>query len=253
MRGLLKLIDLLIARLATAVLSDSVSQSRFLERELRLTPGTVGVLGEGSMAGVDTVRFCPSQDNRWSIRQRLKINQDAFVFLFVGRVVRDKGVFDLVRAFRSLSQTHSNLSLWVVGPDEEGLVSELKRLAGDAEEAIRWVGPSAEPEVYMAGADLLVLPSYREGFGLVVAEAAGCGLPTIAYRIDGITDAVEDGITGVLIPLRDVEVLTRQMGFWARHADGARQLGSAARQRVVEKYAAEKISKAWLSFYNRFA
>lgn len=105
----------------------------------------------------------------------------------------------------------------------------------------------------MAGADLLVLPSYREGFGLVVVEAAGCGLPTLAYEIDGVVDAVESNVTGVLVPPRDVDALIRQMEFMAGHAEYVKRLGLVARQRVVEKFTATAISKAWLNFYNQFA
>lgn len=252
-RSLLKFIDRLIVGWATTVLSDSASQSRFLERELGLPAGRVGMLGNGSIAGVDVERFRPNEERRRNIRQRLNVGHDAFVFLFVGRIARDKGVFDLVDAFRRLSRSRAGLSLWMVGPDEEHLVSELQSLAGDAGASIRWVGPSTEPEAYMAGADLLVLPSYREGFGLVVVEAAGCELPTLAYEIDGVVDAVESNVTGVLVPPRDVDALTRQMEFMAGHSDYVKRLGLTARQRVVEKFTAMAISKAWLNFYNQFA
>lgn len=252
-RSLLKFIDRLIVGWATTVLSDSTSQSRFLERELGLAAGRVGMLGEGSIAGVDVERFRPNEEKRKNIRQQLNVGHDSFVFLFVGRIARDKGVFDLVDAFRRLSRSRADLSLWMVGPDEEKLVSELQSLAGDAGASIRWVGPSTEPESYMAGADLLVLPSYREGFGLVVVEAAGCGLPTLAYEIDGVVDAVESNVTGVLVPPRDVDALIRQMEFMAGHSEHVKRLGLVARQRVVEKFTATAISKAWLNFYNQFA
>lgn len=252
-RSLLKFIDRLIVGWATTVLSDSTSQSRFLERELGLAAGRVGMLGEGSIAGVDVERFRPNEEKRKNIRRQLKVGHDSFVFLFVGRIARDKGVFDLVDAFRRLSRSRADLSLWMVGPDEEKLVSELQSLAGDAGASIRWVGPSTEPESYMAGADLLVLPSYREGFGLVVVEAAGCGLPTLAYEIDGVVDAVESNVTGVLVPPRDVDALIRQMEFMAGHSEYVKRLGLVARQRVVEKFTATAISKAWLNFYNQFA
>jgi len=251
-RRLLKLIDRLIVGWATTVFSDSASQSRFLERELGLAAGRVGMLGDGSIAGVDVERFRPNDAQRENIRQRLSVGPDAFVFLFVGRIARDKGVCDLVTAFRRLSRSRADLSLWVVGPDEEKRVAELQALAGEAGASICWIGPSTEPESYMAGADLLVLPSYREGFGLVVVEAAGCGLPTLAYEIDGVVDAVERSITGVLVPPRDVDALSRQMEFMAGHSDYVKRLGLAARQRVIEKFTATAVSKAWLNFYNQF-
>ena len=103
----------------------------------------------------------------------------------------------------------------------------------------------------MAAADVLVLPSYREGFGSVIIEAAACEVPAIAYRIDGVVDAVEDGKTGVLVPVGDVWELKRAITTLAESPDIVRNMGASARQRVSEYFASETLSSYLLEFYKK--
>lgn len=252
-RSLLKAMDRLIVGCSTAVFSDSESQSRLLERELRLARGRVGVLGKGSVSGVDVDRFRPDVERRRRMRDELGVGDRDFVFLFVGRLVRDKGVFDLVTAFRKVRAQRDDVTLWMVGPDEESRLEELKALAGDAEPAIRWIGATFMPESYMAAADLLVLPSYREGFGLVVVEAAACGVPALAYRIDGIVDAVVEGETGDLVSVGDAAALGMRMAALAAEPEQVGKLGSAARLRVAREFTAIAVTGAWVEFYEKIA
>lgn len=250
-RAVLKAMDRLTVAFSTTVFSDSSSQSRLIERELRLAPGRVGVFGKGSVSGVDVTRFRPDATRRRQVRAELSTTDTDFVFLFVGRLARDKGVFDLIAAFRELRARRDDVVLWVVGPDEENRQDELKACAGDAEPWIRWVGATFTPEIQMAAADLLVLPSYREGFGLVVVEAAACGVPAVAYRIDGVVDAVIDGETGELVSPGDVIMLGLRMAALAADPVRARTLGAAARQRVARDFTAAAVTRAWVGFYEK--
>lgn len=245
-RYFFKSIDRFIVMLASAAFSDSASQSRLLERELGLK---IGLLGEGSISGVDLNRFRPDAKRYRLTRERLGTPEGTFVFLFVGRIARDKGVFDLISAFRQLSAKRGDIELWMVGPDEEGLVQQLKGAIGTAESHIRWVGSTFEPEIYMAAADLLVLPSYREGFGMVIVEAGGCGIPALSYAIDGVVDAIVDGVTGALVPVGDVGALAEKMGTMADQPEEAKALGIAALLRVGRDFTFHSINEAWLNYY----
>ena len=248
-RHFLKLMDRFMVMLATTVFSDSLSQSRLLERELGLRSGEIGVLGNGSISGVDMTRFRPDAELRRLTRGKLGTPEAVFVFLFVGRITRDKGVFDLVRAFHQLIAARGDIELWMVGPDEEGLVPRLKALAGAAEPHIRWIGSTPEPEVYMAAADLLALPSYREGFGMVIVEAGGCGVPALAYEIDGVVDSIVDDVTGWLLPVGEVCLLAGKMDSAAAQPSEVKALGRAALLRIERDFTAETIGSAWLSYY----
>lgn len=250
-RFLLKMIDRFIIACATDVLSDSMSQSRLLERELGLKPGRVGLLGSGSIAGVDSERFCPDADRRLTVRAELSAAETDFVFLYVGRLARDKGLRDLIEAFCALWVHKKDVMLWVVGPDEENLTDPLRQLAGEADAAIRWIGATLRPEIFMAAADVLVLPSYREGFGSVIIEAASCGIPVIATRIDGIIDAVADDVTGILVPPGDISALRNGMAALAADPAIGRGMGAAARQRVLQQFTAKAVTGAWLQYYGQ--
>lgn len=248
-RTLFKWVDCVIAWAATHVLADSASQCKFLEVEGIALKKGVAVLGQGSVCGVDAARFCPDPATRRNTRKELAVSDEACVMLFVGRIARDKGVFDLVRAFVQLSLRHPSAALWVVGPDEEGLSTELRTLAISCADRIRWTGPSFEPEKYMASADFLVLPSYREGFGMVIIEAAACGIPSVAYRIDGVSDAVREGETGVLVTKGDTDELRVAMESLLADSNVRCRLGERAAMRVRSDFSDVAVTTAWMEFY----
>lgn len=243
-------IDRLIALCAIQVFADSYSQCRFLEDEGVVQRGGVTVLGQGSVAGVDLARFRPDPAARAALRAETGVTDTVPVFLFVGRLVRDKGVFDLVKAFAALSDLHGHWELWMVGPDEDGLQTTLQaegeRLGG----RIRWFGPTPMPERYMAAADVFVLPSYREGFGSVIIEAAACGVPSIAYRIDGVIDAIVDGRTGLFVDKGDVQGLSDAMNRLGAESRTRKTLGEAAHLRASSEFSSASVSAAWLDFYS---
>jgi glycosyltransferase involved in cell wall biosynthesis len=245
-----KKMDWLIASFATRVFSDSVSQSRFLESEGIADRESISVLGKGSISGVDELRFKPNEQARKKLRAERSTSERTCVFLFVGRLVKDKGVFDLLRAFGRLSDSGIDSELWVVGPDEAGLQNELAQMSEASQGRVYWIGSTFEPENFMAAADVLVLPSYREGFGLVIAEAASCGIPAIAYRIDGVIDAVEENRTGLLVKMGDVGEFADAMHCMLINTELRQQYGQQARQRIRCDFSQQAITSAWLSFYD---
>lgn len=248
-RGLLKCADRLMARLATHVLADSQSQRAFMASEGIAPAEKILVLGAGSICGVDGERFRPDAARRATVRRELNVAEAAVVFLFLGRLNRDKGVLDLASAFAALD--HSAAVLLVVGPDEAGLREAMVARLGDAGERVRFVDYTERPEDYMAAADVFCLPSYREGFGMVVIEAAACGVPAIASRIYGVTDAVEEGVTGLLHPPGDVAALRQTMMLLAVDAPRRAALGQAARERALRRFSAAAITDAWVRFYRQ--
>jgi glycosyltransferase involved in cell wall biosynthesis len=248
-RSLLKGIDWFIALCASQVFADSVSQCRFLEHEGVVRHGGVTMLGHGSVAGVDLARFRPDPAARVELRVENGVADQVPIFLFVGRLVCDKGVFDLVKAFATLNARHAQWELWMVGPDEEDLQATLQIEGERLGARIRWFGPTPMPERYMAAADVLVLPSYREGFGSVVIEAAACGIPTIAYRIDGVVDAIVENHTGYFVAKGNVEELAQAMERLGSDPEILSDLGEAARRRAVNDFSSLTVSAAWLAFY----
>jgi glycosyltransferase involved in cell wall biosynthesis len=248
-RSLFRHIDRLIALCATVVMADSASQRRFMEGEGVVMPGVTRVVGHGSVCGVDAQRFRPDPQLRAEMRAALKVQPEACVFLFLGRINRDKGVLDLAEAFVELARRRPNAWLWMVGPDEGNLRAEMTRILGACADRVCWVGATAEPERYLSAADVLTLPSYREGFGAVVIEAAAAGIPTVASCIYGLIDAVEEGMTGLLFPAGDVAGLGALMGAQLDQPEKRRELGARARERALRDFSQTAVSQAWCDLY----
>lgn len=249
-RWFLKQFDRLIARLATHVLADSESQRTFLVKEGVVAPSRIRVLGKGSICGVDLDRFKPDADLREKQRGLLGLPEDAVLALFLGRLNRDKGVLDLARAFVALAGELPRLHLAIVGPDEEGLVPQIRSLCADHGDRLHLVGFTDRPNEMMTAADIFCLPSYREGFGSVVVEAAAVGVPALASRIYGIVDAVEENVTGLLHRPGDSTDIAASLRRLAEDADLRARLGEGARQRAVRDFSVQAVTGALAAYYD---
>ncbi len=248
-RLLLKTCDRLISACATHVLCDSHSQREFLIRNGIVSRGGIGVLADGSISGVDTERFRPDAASRARLRAQRSIPDDAVVFLFLGRLCRDKGAVELLEAFSSAAKDSSRLHLLLVGPDEESLDPVIAAAARRYPGRIHRQGFTDRPQEFMAASDVFVLPSHREGFGSVVLEAGAVGLPVIASRIYGLTDAVEEGVTGILHEVGSIEALTEAIRRLAQDQDFRLRLGAAGRKRAAEMFSAARLEAALTAFY----
>jgi len=250
-RWFLKLLDKIIITLNTNILVDSFSQQDFLIKEGVLSKDLSIVLGNGSISGVDVNRFQPSKIHRNLIRNQLNIKDDCVIFLFVGRVKKEKGIFELVQAFKNVSEQHNDVALLIVGPDEEGLKQELISRLGTCKEIVRFIDFTKMPEQYMAASDIFVLPSYREGFGSVIIEAAACGLPSIGSNIYGLSDAIKVKETGFLVPVRSSKLLEEAMLKLVNNDKLRNEMGSNARKRAIYHFSQDNITLEILQLYKR--
>jgi glycosyltransferase involved in cell wall biosynthesis len=245
-RFALKFLDRLIVWLDTDILTDSPSQSQFLRDEGVCKNACV--LGLGSVGGVDLDRFHPDPDDRLELRCNLGIAADDLVFGFLGRINNDKGVADLAAAFVA-SDLPKNSKLLLVGPDEQFVLDRIKRQFGDMDGRLILAGATREPQRFLNIFDVFCLPSYREGFGSSAIEAAACGVPAIASRIYGLTDAVDDGVTGQLHPPGDVLGITKLLQKFARDPALRIRMGSAARVRVQKQFSKAYLMEQMAEFY----
>ncbi|MHB8654749.1 MAG: glycosyltransferase family 4 protein [Terriglobia bacterium] len=257
MRWMTRESDKLIGHLNTHCYADSYSQRNFLVDERIVDAQRISVLGRGSVSGVDLDRFNTSLPSwrRAETRKRLGIEETSLVIIFVGRVTRDKGVTELIEAFRKLQQLHNNIDLVLVGPYEsirDTLPDETLREIS-ANTRIHSVGLASRPEEYLAIADIFCLPSYREGFGSAIIEAGAMNLPSVATRVTGLVDSVVDDETGILVPPKDAMALARALKEIIESADLRQRMGRAARQWVVQHFDAEVINRAVVDEYFRLA
>ncbi len=249
-RWFLKQLDKLLAGTATHILVDSHSQRDFLIREGVVSRGKSSVIANGSICGVDTERFSPDQRVKALIRERFTIREDETLFLFLGRLTLDKGLIDLAKAFAGLCKTEKEAHLVIAGPDEEGIKSVILEVCKRCGKKIHFEGFTNVPEQYMAAADVFCLPSYREGFGQVVVEAASSGIPSIGTRIYGIIDAIEDGTTGFLYPPGDADALMYLMHKMCENTQLRETMGENARERAVNLFDQKVVTTAFLEYYD---
>jgi len=248
-RLLLKNIDRFTMSLATHLLSDSQSQIDFLVDGQLVGRNKCRVLGDGSVAGVNVERFKPDVQMKQMMRLKMGTPESAKVVLFLGRLKRDKGVLDLAHAFALLDDPCQVIWLWVVGPDEDGLREEIEAACVTKNIRLQMRDYTRYPERFFAAADLFCLPSYRESFGVAILEAAACGLTTLGSRIYGITDAIEEGETGVLFNVKEKQALTKKLQQLLDNDVMRNELGARARRRVLERFSSERVTALWLEFY----
>jgi glycosyltransferase involved in cell wall biosynthesis len=239
-RYILKTLDKFILSMMTQAYADSHSQQQFLITEGIGNTDRVKVLGQGSLAGVDTKRFNRERNDidTEAIKSELGIGPKDFVLSFVGRLTTDKGVNELVEAYRVLRQKYENLHLIMVGPVEGYQVFSLNN-----EENVHIIGKTKLPEKYLAVSDVLCLPSYREGFGTVVIEAAAMGVPTIGTDIVGLRDAIVSESTGILVKLQDLNELVQAIEKLIIDREYCKNLGMEAYKRCLSAFKADDMSE----------
>ncbi|MBI4915336.1 MAG: glycosyltransferase [Acidobacteria bacterium] len=240
-RAMLKALDRITAWCSTEVLIDSPSQRAFLLGERVVDARRSRVIEDGSVSGVDTSRFRPDAVRRLAMRERLGVADSEFVIVFVGRMCVEKGVLELLEAFKSLHSAHPDTRLVLVGPDEEGIVPTVRDVEG-----VLVCGYTDRPEEYLVAADVFCLPSHREGFGSVIIEAAACGVPGIGSRVYGICDAIVDGETGLLHAVRDPADLMRCLTTLVEDGALRARLGSQALERARTRFSSERVVGAFV-------
>ncbi len=245
----LKTLDRLTATLATHLLAASQSERAHLIAE-KVTPADkIIVLGKGSISGVDTERYKPSAEKRAQIRAKHGIPENAVLALYLGRVNTEKGVINLAHAFAAASIQCPQLWLLIAGPDEGNLAPQIKDIFDSATKNYRITGFVENPEDYFPAADFLCLPSYREGFGMVTIEAAAVSIPTIGSRIYGISDAIIDNETGLLIELGNIKDWTAALVRLSNSNELREQLGRKAMQIVKRDYEGEKVVALYTNYF----
>lgn len=250
MRFLLKSIDKMIAKLDNYILVDGESQRQFLISEGVVSENKSTVLGAGSICGANTERFNPSAEERTLQRNLMHIHDDRVVYSFMGRLNKDKGIFELLAAFNKLVEIRTKAFLLVFGHDEENCLSKIDEYA-NIKSGVNFLyyGPTSTPQLSLQAADVFCLPSYREGFGMSVIEASCLGLPVICSDAYGLGDTMVDNETGLRCKVADVHTLVDTMKSFYDNPEERRRMGINGRKRVLNLFTGEKIVGAWHDFY----
>lgn len=252
LKRLLMFMERMTCRCATQVLCVSFGVCDQLAKDGVCKKGKSKVVLNGSANGIDLSYYVREDEGREVWRKRLGIGNTDFVFSFVGRVVRDKGVNELVTAFNRLSREIRGIHLVIVGPEESALdpVSEVSKDIIQKNDCIHTVGMQSDIRPYVMLSDAFVLPSYREGFGQVLMEAGALGVPCITTDITGCNEIIQEGINGKIIPPRDEQALYEAMKWFYEHRDDeVKKMAKNARPMIAERYEQHIVWEALLKEY----
>lgn len=261
-RKILNWVEKLTYACATIVYPNSKGLKDFILQEKFTHPEKVKIIGYGSSNGIDTGQFDPNlitEETKLQLRKELEIKKEDFVFLFVGRVVADKGINELVQAFinliSNLQSPTSNPHLILVGNYEnhlDPLKPKIEKLINEHPN-IHAVGYKTNVEEYFAMADVLTFPSYREGFPNVVMQAAAMQLNAIVSDINGCNEIISNGNNGWIVPVKDIERLKERMLWSYEHREQSEAMGQKSRKLIQEKYERQYVWSELLKEYRRLA
>jgi glycosyltransferase involved in cell wall biosynthesis len=254
-RNLLIFCDKITGALSTNSLCDSHGQRMFLIKNNIISPSKIKCISKGSVTGVDLDKFNYKElvgINRKKVsktRENIGLAEKDIVISFLGRVVRDKGITELVEAFELLDR--KNVKLLIIGPREQHLDPIPESLIVNIEQNpnVFEIGMVSNPEDYLACSDIFCLPSYREGFPTVMLEASSLKLPIVAFDVYGVNEAVLDNETGLLVKLQNVKELKLSLLRLIDDEDFSKKLGETGFQRVIKYYTLKYVTENLITEY----
>jgi len=212
------------------------------------------VIGFGSCNGININSFDPSAysvEKKDRLRSQYGIKEDEFLFIYMGRIVKDKGVNEMVEAFIRYRKDNSKVRLMILGVFEDKL-NPVDRYTTEIvkgnKEGVVYCGRQSDVKPFLAVSQCLLLPSYREGFGLVLMEAGAMGLPVISSDIIGCNNVVTKE-NGLLVPPRDVEGLYQAMKTMVADKKLYHYFSVSTRQSIIDRFEQKKLWKKFLDFY----
>jgi len=247
-RKVLEYVEWLTYKFATAVYPNSKRMEAFIVANNFAPTSKLKVIGSGSSNGINTANFTvtPALTTEAAlVKNNHHIGNDDFVFVFVGRLVRDKGIEELIVAFSelNLNKEFKNIKLLLVGPTEPDLdpLSASCMAAIEQNPQIIHVGYQPDVRPYLAVSNALVFPSYREGFPNVPMQAGCFNLPCIVTNINGCNEIVEDRENGLIIPVKDAEALKAAMQLFLTDKELFAKMQTKARPMIVERFEQQNI------------
>ncbi len=253
-RVIFKILEKITCLLSTQINAVSSKNRQFSIDEGLYKPSKAQVVGNGGTVGVDLTEYDMSKydEYRTEKRNELKI-EDEFVFGFVGRLSRDKGTVELFTAFKKLTEETSNVKLICIGRNElpeSVLPLEIIQWLKETDKVI-FTGhqPKEEVKKYYAAMDMYVHPTHREGFGMVLQEAAAMGCPVITTNIPGASEVLIDGESCLLVEPKNWNSLYETMRTLSSDKQKCHQMGVSGRKYVEDKYERNIMVNNWLTRY----
>ena len=236
MRFILKTMERITCICATKVIPEGDGVKNALLRE-KITCKPMQKIHNGNINGVD-LEWYDRTDEVMQQAKEIKGKTTEFRFVFVGRIVRDKGICELIDAFTRLCNERNDVKLILVGRFEDKLdpLPKGTKEIIDNNSNIDFVGYQSDVRPYLASSDVLVLPSYREGFPNVVLQAGAMGLPVIVSDVNGSDEVIEPGVNGLIIPKYDPDALYQAMIAMVENTKVTSEMSYSAREIITKKF-----------------
>ena len=252
-RKILMATDWLTSACATHIVPEGEGVKNDLLKH-GITKKPLRVLGYGNVRGVDMEYYSLRDDVRRKVEELNLRDETKFTYLFVGRIVRDKGINELCHVFSRLHSQYPQTRLWLVGAYEDNLdpVSKAtKELINDVQSGIEAVGKKRDDELlaYYAAADCFILPSYREGFPNTVLEAGAMGLPCVVTDINGSREIIQEGENGMIVPPHDEDPLYHAMKMMMQSTIDREMMAGNARRMIVDRFEQGYVRQCLYDFY----
>lgn len=240
-RIVLNFVEKLTYKCSTKVYPNSHELKKIILQKKFTNKDKIKVIGNGSSNGIDTSYFDSelfSANQKLKLKSKLGIGINDFVFVFVGRLVGDKGINELVEAFNKICLVEKKIKLLLVGPYEDELdpLQQKTKLLINNNENIISVGYKKDVRPYFAISNSLVFPSYREGFPNVVLQAGSMGLPSIVTDINGCNEIIDNKINGLIIIKKSVSAVYDAMLKMYNNEDLYNKLKSKSRNVIKNKF-----------------
>lgn len=255
MKQLLVAMDRILCKCATNVYPEGEGVKRDLI-QYRITTKPLKVVANGNINGIDLEYFNPenvSEIELIKLRTSLGIQRTDFVYIFIGRLVADKGINELIAAFSKLTKQKNNIKLLLVGQSEQELnpISKTTLIDIQYNSDIISTGYQDVVREYLALADAFVLPSYREGFPNVLLQAGAMGLPSIVTNINGCNEIIINNYNGIIIPVKNELTIFDAMQLLLEDELLYYSLHSNARKGIENRFDQQIVWKATLEEYKR--
>lgn len=243
-------LDKLTARCADFVLTDSHSQRQVLIDHMVVSSQKSGVLGNGSICGVDLVRFNTGRDSRYFICEKYSIPTDSVILLYMARFTVDKGAVLMADAFAKIvSSTNYNTHLLMIGPDEDNLMAVIDATLSAYAGNYSILSYTDTPEKFFQAADIFCLPSYREGFPMVLLNSAACGLPVVASRIYGSSDAVIENETALMFEAGNLKDFSEKLLYLISDENLRKSFSKKSREFAVSNFSEDFVNSKLMELY----
>ena len=255
-KGVRRKVLMLTDKITCACATHIIPEGEGVKNDLiagKITNKPLRVLGYGNVMGVDMERFS-RRPEVIELANQLR-DDNKFTFVFVGRLVKDKGINELCKAYERIHNQYPNTRCWLVGPYEDNLdpiSAESRRLIDESDNGLEAVGRKSGDELlsYYAAADCFVMPSYREGFPNTVMEAGALGLPSIVTDINGSREIIKDSINGMIVPPQNEDRLYQAMLIMFTSNIDRKNMAGNARKMISDRFEQSYVRKCLYDFYD---